>query len=83
MTISLLATITAPAFDFVFLGAVPLHWTVPERSARVFVAMGAGALGSIFPYILPPRTWAARLEIDRIRIGEMAGGPFFSYGRTF
>jgi hypothetical protein len=83
VTISLLATITAPAFDFVFLGAVPIHWTVSERSARVFVAMGAGALGSLFPYVVPPRTWAARLEIDRIRIGEMAGGPFVSYGATF
>src|SRR4051812_4509949 len=81
--ITILSTITAPALDFVFLGAVPLHWTVSERSARVFVAMGTGALGSLFPYVLPPRTWAARKEIERIRIGEVAGGPFVSYGFTF
>jgi hypothetical protein len=81
--ITLLSTVTAPALDFVFLGAVPIHWTVSERSARVFVAMSTGALGSLFPYLLPPRTWAARKEIDRIRIGEVAGGPFISYGLRF
>lgn len=81
--ISLLATVTAPALDYVFLGAVPVNWPVPERSARVFVAMGTGLAGSLFPYLVPPKTWAAKREIDRIRIGEVAGGPFISYGLTF
>lgn len=81
--ISLIATVTAPALDYVFLGAVPVHWTVPERSARVFIAMGSGLVGSLFPYLLPPRTWAAKREIERIRIGEVAGGPFVSYGFAF
>ena len=81
--ITLLSTITAPAMDFVFSGAVPVHWSVPERSARVFIAMGSGALGSLFPYLVPPKTWSARKEIDRIRIGEVAGGPFVSYGFAF
>ncbi len=81
--ISLLATVTAPAIDFVFLGAVPVNWAVTERSARVFVAMGTGLLGSLVPYVLPPKTWSAKKEIDRIRIGEVAGGPFVSYGFVF
>ena len=81
--ITIIATATAPVMDFTFLGAVPTHWTVPERSARVFVAMGAGALGSLFPYLLPPRTWAAKKEIERIRLGEVAGGPFVSYSLRF
>ena len=81
--ISLIATVTAPALDYVFLGPVPINWPVPERSARVFIAMGTGLLGSLFPYLVPPRTWAAKLEIERIRIGEVAGGPFVSYGFTF
>lgn len=81
--ISLLATVTAPAIDFTFLGAVPVHWPVTERSGRVFVAMTTGLLGSLFPYVVPPRTWAARLEIQKIRLGEMAGGPFVSYGFAF
>lgn len=81
--ISLAATITAPALDYIFLGPVPTHWTVPERSARVFIAMGSGLAGSLFPYVVPPRTWAAKLEIERIRIGQVAGGPFVSYGFAF
>lgn len=81
--ITLLAAITAPAMDYVFLGPVPIEWPVPERSLRVFVAMGTGALGSLFPYFVPPRTWAAKKEIERIRLGEVAGGPFVSYGFAF
>lgn len=83
VAISLVATVTAPALDFVFLGAVPVHWPVTERSARVFIGMSGGLIGSLFPYLLPPRTWAAKKEIERIRIGEVAGGPFVSYGFTF
>lgn len=81
--ITMLSSITAPVMDSSFLGPVPVHWPVTERSARVFVAMGAGALGSLFPYVFSPRTWAAKKEIERIRIGEMAGGPFLSYTATF
>jgi hypothetical protein len=81
--ITLIATVTAPVMDYTFLGPVPEHWAVRERSMRVFVAMGTGALGSLFPYLVPPRTWAAKLEIERIRIGEVAGGPFVSYGLAF
>jgi hypothetical protein len=81
--ISLAATITAPALDYVVLGAVPNHWTVTERSSRVFIAMGTGFAGSLFPYLLPPKTWRAKKEIERIRVGEVAGGPFVSYGFAF
>jgi membrane-bound metal-dependent hydrolase YbcI (DUF457 family) len=81
--IALAATISAPALDYVFLGGVPVHWRVTERSSRVFLAMGTGLAGSLFPYLVKPRPWAARLEIDRIRIGEVAGGPFVSYGLAF
>ena len=83
VAISLLATVTAPAIDYVFLGAVPINWPVLERSSRVFLAMGTGLAGSLFPYLVPPKTWSAKKEIDRIRIGEVAGGPFVSYGFTF
>ncbi|MDB5219691.1 MAG: hypothetical protein JWO86_7618 [Myxococcaceae bacterium] len=81
--ISLLAVVTAPAIDYVFLGAVPVEWRVIERSGRVFVAMGTGLLGSLFPYVLSPRPWSAKKQIDRIRLGEVAGGPFVSYGFVF
>lgn len=83
IAITMVATVTAPAMDYVFLGAVPVHWTVSERSGRVFTAMGTGAIGAIFPYIVSPRPWAAKKEIDRIRIGDVAGGPFISYSASF
>jgi len=83
IAITMIATASAPALDYAFLGPVKLDWEVSERSARVFVAMGAGMIGSIVPYLLPPRTWAAKKEIERIRLGEVAGGPFVSYGFAF
>ncbi|MBX3185788.1 MAG: hypothetical protein KF819_02185 [Labilithrix sp.] len=81
--ITLIAAATAPAIDYTFLGAVKPSWPVPERSARVFVAMGTGIVGSLLPYLLPPKTWAAKKEIERIRLGEVAGGPFVSYSLAF
>jgi len=81
--ISLLATVTAPAIDYIFLGAVPMSWSDTERSTRLFLAMGTGLVGSLVPYVLPPKTWSAKKEIDRIRLGEVAGGPFVSYGFVF
>jgi len=81
--ITLLATVTAPAMDYIFLGPVKLDWEVSERTARVFVGMAGGLVGSLIPYVLPPRPWAARKEIERIRVGEVAGGPFVSYGFAF
>jgi hypothetical protein len=81
--ITLIAAATAPVMDYAFLGPVPIYWTVTERSSRVFAAMGTGAVGSLFPYLVPPKTWAAKLEIERIRVGEVARGPFVSYGFAF
>jgi hypothetical protein len=81
--ITLIAAATAPVMDYAFLGPVPIHWTVTERSSRVFLAMGTGIAGSLFPYLVPPKTWAAKLEIERIRVGEVARGPFVSYGFAF
>ena len=78
-----MAEVTAPAIDYIFLGAVPMSWSDTERSTRLFLAMGTGLVGSLVPYVLPPKTWSAKKEIDRIRLGEVAGGPFVSYGFVF
>lgn len=81
--ITLLATVTAPAIDFAFLGAVKPEITDGERVAHLFLAAGFGTIGSLFPYLLPPKTWTAKKEIERIRLGQVAGGPFISYGFAF
>ena len=69
--------------DYAFLGPVKVQWPVMERSARIFVAAGAGIVGSLFPYLLPPRTWAAAKEIERMRVEGMPGGAQLSYWRAF
>lgn len=81
--ITLLAGATAPAIDFTFLGLLRPDWADWERAARLFIGMGTGIAGAIFPYIVPPRTWAAAKAIEKIRIQPTAGGSFFSYTTTF
>ena len=81
--IAVIAGVTAPIMHYTFLGPVKPIWPVEERSARVFVAAGAGILGSLFPYILPPKTWAAAKEIERMRVQGLPGGAQVSYTYAF
>lgn len=81
--ISVTSAIMSPFMDWLFLGPPKLWWDVSERSARVFVAAGFGVIGSLFPYILPPRTWSAAKEIERIRVQGLPGGAQLSYGFAF
>lgn len=83
LTITLASIATAPAIDYTFLGPVKPWWEVPERSARVFVAMGTGALGALLPYLVPPKTWAARKEIDRMRVMPVEGGAMLGVRGVF
>lgn len=81
--ITLLTTVTAPALDYVFLGPVKPEWTDTERSFRIFTAMGFGIAGSLLPYVISPKPWAATKEIQRMRVTPLAGGAFLSYSLTF
>lgn len=83
ITTALVAGFMAPILDYTFLGPVKVDWSVPERSARVFIAAGSAILGAIFPYILPPKTWAAAKEIERIRVQGTVGGAELSYTLAF
>jgi hypothetical protein len=49
----------------------------------VFIGGGAAAIGALLPYALPPRTWAARKEIDRMRVEGMPGGASVTYTVRF
>lgn len=81
--IAVISGVTGPIMDYAFLGPVGRSWSVTERSARVFVGAAFGVVGSLFPYVLPPKTWAARKEIDRIRVEGMPGGAAFTYTVRF
>lgn len=81
--IAMLAGVSAPIMDYTFLGPAKLEWSVPERSARIIVGAGMGVLGALFPYVLPPRTWAAKKEIERMRIQGIPGGAMLGWSTTF
>ena len=81
--IAVLAGVMGPIMDYSFLGPVKQEWTVRERSARIFVGAGAGVLGALFPYLVSPKTWAARKEIDRIRVEGTPGGAMLGWHVTF
>lgn len=83
IAISMAAGATAPALDYVFLGIVKPDWTTRETSARIVVASGAAVVGSLLPYLIPPKPWAAKLEIERIRMGATTDSAFVSYGASF
>ena len=83
-SIVLLAGAMGPIMDYTFLGPVKQEWTVPERSARVFIAMGTGMLGALFPYLVfSPRPWAAKKEIEKLRIEGIPAGGMVHWQTTF
>jgi hypothetical protein len=77
------AMLTAPVVVGVETGPVPFEWSVAERQARLFVAGGAGAIGALVPYVLPPKTWRAIKELQRIRAGADERGFFIGYSARF
>lgn len=83
IVISVVSTVMGPVFDYSYLGPVKTQWPVFERSARIFVAGGTALLGSLFPYLLPPKTWAAKRQIERMRVEGTAGGAAVSYTLQF
>ncbi|MBX3230415.1 MAG: hypothetical protein KIT84_03225 [Labilithrix sp.] len=83
LAIAMLAGVSAPIMDYNFLGPVKPFWEVAERSARVFIAGGFGVLGSLFPYLVPPRTWSAAKEIEKMRIEGYRDGAILSYRVIF
>jgi hypothetical protein len=77
------AALTSPVMDYAFLGPVKTFWDVSERTARVFVASGFGVIGALLPYLLPPRTWSARKQIDRMHVEGTLGGAAMTYRFAF
>jgi hypothetical protein len=68
LSLTLLAGATAPVVNGVFVGSEPLRWSTEERAGHVVAAALAGVAGALVPYLLPPRTWSAARELQRIRI---------------
>jgi hypothetical protein len=54
-----------------------------ERALHVVVASVAGFGGALLPYLLPPKTWRAKKELERIRAGADSHGAYFGYAVAF
>jgi len=81
LSLALLGGATAPMINGILVGSQPQDWSTPERTAHVLTAGVAGFVGALLPYVLPPRSWSAAKELEKIRVGTGAGGGF-SVGYT-
>lgn len=83
IAIAAIAGVMSPIMDYNFLGPVKLDWPVYERSLRVVIAASSGVVGALIPYLLPPRTWSARKEIDKLRVQGSPQGAALTYSFSF
>jgi hypothetical protein len=74
---------TAPQPQVCQTGNLPTAWSTFDREMHIVAAGLAGAGGALLPYLIPPRTWAAAHELDKIRFGADGQGGFISYSATF
>jgi hypothetical protein len=76
LSLALLGGATAPMINGILVGNQPQDWTNEERAAHVITAGVAGFVGALLPYLLPPTSWSAAKELERIRVGADARGGF-------
>jgi hypothetical protein len=94
LSLALLAGVTAPVVNGIAIGTycatpacqggLPADWSTFEREMHLVTAGLAGFGGALLPYLLPPRTWSAARELDRLRFGaDGRGGVFVGYAMSF
>lgn len=85
IALAILAGATAPVVNAIAIGGdLPVAWSTEEREAHVVTAAVAGFGGALLPYLIPPRTWSAAGELERIRFGtDGHGSAFVGYARSF
>lgn len=85
LSFSILAAVTAPVIVGVETGegAQTLQWAPSERVMRLVIAGATGAVGSVMPYVLPPRTWRALRELRHVQAGADAHGAMIGYSVPF
>jgi len=77
------ASITGPMIMGIATGPVPFDWSTEERTARLIVTGAFSAVGALLPYLVPPRTWSAARELEKIRAEVAPQGAFISYSTRF
>jgi hypothetical protein len=85
VSFSVLAAATAPIVVGVETGEgnQTLTWSPADRVMRLVLAGTTGAVGSVMPYVLPPRTWRALRALEHLRAGATARGGAVYYSVAF
>jgi hypothetical protein len=78
------AGITAPLGLGIATGfEFPREWSVAERQGRLVISGLSAFGGALLPYLLPPRPWAARRELEKLRMQVEPQGFFVGYATRF
>jgi hypothetical protein len=84
LALALLAGATAPIINGIAVGPnFPLEWSTLEREMHIVTAIGFGLGGALLPYLLPPKTWRAQRELQRLRAGGDTHGAYLGYAIAF
>ncbi len=83
VALAMLSATSAPMIEWFLNGPVPLEWSLAERHYRILASAGAAFGGALLPYLLPPKTWRAAKELERIRVGADTTGSWVSYTVRF
>jgi len=81
LSLALLAGATAPIFNGIVVPSPPQSWSTLERSMHLVADGVAGFGGALIPYLIPPTTWSASRELQKIRVGTDGHG-MISVGYT-
>jgi hypothetical protein len=84
LSLALLAGATAPMINGILVGNEPMDWSNEERAAHVLTTGVMGFAGALLPYLLPPTSWSAARELEKIRVGvDARGGLSLGYTLAF
>jgi hypothetical protein len=84
LSLAILAGITAPVINGIAIGFdLPVAWSTFEREMHLVAAGVAGFAGAFVPYLIPPSTWSAARELERLRVSSDGHSAFVGYGREF
>ncbi len=83
LSLALVSSAMAPLLVGIETGPLKLDWSVTERSMRLVTAGAAGFVGALVPYLLPPKTWRAKKELENLRLSGDQNGAFVGYRFRF
>ncbi len=84
-SIAALAGVMSPFIVGEEIGVIPQDWSVGQRTMRLVFASTGGVVGALVPYLVPPKTWRAAMELRDVRAGatDDGRGAFVSLGFRF